>query len=571
MASSDNETKSKDSAEDSQVSGGAKPNTHTAGTERKAGRFSLIWVVPLVALIISGILLWNSTLNNGPTITIITNSAQGIEEGKTLVKMRSVTVGIVTDVKMAPNYQNILLTVQMDKGTEDLLRKDSQFWVVKPRVENTGVSGLDTLLSGSYIEMILGSQDEYEDEFVALDEPPVRQNGERGIMLNLVSSDSRKLGNGDVVTFRGFEVGAVTETHLDIDTQLINYGVFIREPYARLITPNTAFWISSGVELTVNTSGLSFYTESVDNLIVGGISFDNFIAADEEDQAQVIEDGTTYTLYTKREDARLSSLEGSLLYVVMLEDSMYSIAPGSAVMFRGVKVGEVVKAPWFEDQSAVFTSPVLPVLIALDRTSDNKELIRHTLNDMLKEQGLCAQVGSANMVFSNNIIELKYDPEHKCAIRDDIIVQSQSSKKPNGLVAYRDYYVVPLVPMQSLSTQIDTFMAKLNEVDLAGLSSDLQQSLRAITEAMNAFAVTNSMMDRTQVIAKLAEAFDNFNNTVQGFGPDSPLYHGILQNLRNIEQLLQDIAPTASEVGQSPNSLIFGSPGDPVPRARNRN
>ena len=122
--------------------------------------------------------------------------------------------------------------------------------------------------------------------------------------------------------------------------------------------------------------------------------------------------------------------------------------------------------------------------------------------------------------------------------------------------------------MQSLRTQLDAFIAKFNELDLAGLSADLQQSLRSITAAMDAFTVSNTMMDRTQVIAKLAEAFDNFNDTVKGYGPNTPLYEGILQNLKNIEQLLQDIAPAASEVGQDPTSLIFGAGEDPIPRAQ---
>ena len=279
-------------------------------------------------------------------------------------------------------------------------------------------------------------------------------------------------------------------------------------------------------------------------------------------------DGSTYTLYPKREDARLASLEGSLLYVVMLEDSMYSISPGSPVMFRGVKVGEVVKAPWFKDPADVFTSAVLPVLISIDRTSENQALIEDTLNSMLQQQGLCAQVGSANLIFSNNQIELKYDPSSNCAVRSDVIAQSGSTKTSAGLVAYQDYHVIPLVPVQSLRTQLDTFVAKLNELDLNGLTSDLQQSLKAITAAMDAFAVTNTMMDRTQVIAKLAEAFDNFNRTVQGYGPNTPVYEGVITTLNNIEQLLQDLAPAASEMGQDPSSLIFGAPADPIPQIK---
>lgn len=54
--------------------------------EQKPNRFSLIWVVPLIALLLTGVLIWNSTFNNGPVIHITLPSADGIEEGKTLIK-----------------------------------------------------------------------------------------------------------------------------------------------------------------------------------------------------------------------------------------------------------------------------------------------------------------------------------------------------------------------------------------------------------------------------------------------------------------------------------------------------
>ena len=188
----------------------AQEDPENSAVERKAGRFSLIWVVPLLALLLTGILIWNNTLNNGPEIKITTVSADGIEEGKTLVKTRSVTVGVVTDVVLAPDYRNTILTVQMDKNTEDFLRKDTKFWVVKPRIENAGISGLDTLLSGSYIQLSIGSSDEFATEFTALNEPPVRLNDEEVVIISLYTDESRKRGTGDIVSFRGFAVRAST-------------------------------------------------------------------------------------------------------------------------------------------------------------------------------------------------------------------------------------------------------------------------------------------------------------------------------------------------------------------------
>lgn len=535
----------------------------TTAQERKPNKFSLIWVVPLIALLLTGLLIWNSTFNNGPVIYITLPSAEGIEEGKTLIKTRSVTVGVVNDVVISPDYRNIVLTVQMDKNTDDLLRADTRFWVVKPRIESAGISGLDTLLSGSYIQLSMGSSDAYATDFVALDAPPVRQENEEGLMISLYANDSRKLNNGDIVSFRGFNVGAITDTRLDIENQQIHYRAFIREPYDKLVNLNTKFWISSGFEFDVTTSGASLRTESLDNLVVGGITFDNFI--DNSEIKGTVPDNTTFRLFTRRDDARLSALEGSLLYVVMLEDSIHNIRPGSIVVYRGVKVGEVVKAPWFDDGSDVFASKALPVLIAIDSNKVNKDEISEILDSYLKSSSLCARVGSANMILNNNQIDLTVDPKIKCTASRDIF-RIKGTKTVNGLLTYHSYNVIPLIPMQSLSAQFDAFMAKMNEFDIAGLSSELQNSLRAFSSAMNSFTSSNDSVQRTQVISKLAAAFDNFNKSVQGYGPDTALYKSLHQNLKNIEQILQDLAPTISEVGQSPKALIFGSQEDPIPR-----
>ena len=545
----------------------AQEEPENSAVERKAGRFSLIWVVPLLALLLTGILIWNNTLNNGPEIKITTVSADGIEEGKTLVKIRSVNVGVVTDVVLAPDYRNTILTVQMDKNTEDFLRKDTKFWVVKPRIENAGISGLDTLLSGSYIQLSIGSSDEFATEFTALNEPPVRLNDEEGVMISLYTNESRKLGTGDIVSFRGFAVGAITETKLDVDTQQVHYQVFIREPYSKLVKPNTKFWISSGVDFSLDAAGLSLRTESLDNMVMGGLSFDNFVPEGEEEQVEPVKDNTIFRLYDRREDARLAALEGALLYVVMLEDSIYGIAPGSSVIYRGVKVGEVVKAPWFHERSEVFTSRGLPVMIAITTGGRNKDEIASILNDLLHSEHLCAQIGSANLVMSNNQINLVNDPKQKCSLgeRMDEFASLAVTTDQDGFVDYRGYHVIPLIPTQSLSSQIDLFMEKLNDLDLAGVSDDLRASMQAFAGAMEAFTQSNNTVQSTQVISKLADAFENFNKSVRGYGPGTPVYESINNNLKNIEQILKDLSPTMTEMGQSPSSLIFGSPKDPIP------
>lgn len=553
-------------------------------TERKAGFFSLVWVVPLLALALTGWLIWNNTLNNGPIIHITTNSAAGIEEGKTLIKTNSVTVGVVTDVVLDPDYRNAVLTVQMDTNTENLLREDTNFWIVKPRIGSAGISGLDTLLSGSYIELSRGTSDEFATEFKALDEPPVRLNGEDGVMVSLTSKDSRKLDIGDEVSFRGFVVGAITDVSLNLETQGVEYKVFVRKPYSDLVKPNTKFWISSGVDMSLNSSGVSLRTESFNNVVMGGLSFDNFLPKEAELQAQPVADNTVFELYDRREDARLASLEGAPLYVVLLEDSVYNIAPGSSVIYRGVQVGEVVKVPWFGPEHNVFTAKGLPVMIAMTRDLLNKAEIAEVIDGFLREGTLCAQVGSANVVMSNNQIDLVHDPEQKCSLVSrldyfaDFDLALADEPEHENVVNYRGYHVIPLIPAQSLSNQVDEIMAEakavlenFNGLDMEGISDDLRGSLQAFTGAMNAFTQSNASLQNSKLIKKLSDAFDNLNKTVKSYGPGTKLYDSIGRSLKQLEQILKDLGPVMNEMGQNPRSLIFGGQNDPVPMSPHSN
>lgn len=534
----------------------------TTAMERKSRGFSLVWVVPIIALILTGLMIWNLTINTGPEITIQTSTAEGIEAGKTLVKARSVTVGTVTHVALSPDYNSTILTVQMAKHTEELLRSDTKFWVVKPRIENTGISGLDTLLSGSYIQLMIGKKDDFANDFKALDEPPLRLGDGDGIMVSLYSDTARKLSTGDAVTFRGFDVGTIAESQLDVKTQIVHYKVFIREPYAALVNPSTKFWVSAGFEFNFDANGATFRTEPLDNLIVGGISFDNFF----KDQHQrPFDPDQEYRLYEKSDDARTASLESGLLYTVMLEGNVLSIAPGSAVTYKGVKIGEVVAAPWLLNKIDLFKQNMIPVLIAIDTSDIDEKEITDILNGYLKTSTLCASVGSANLLMSNNQIDLVHDPKNKCSTTRDIFKEMGATMQ-DGLLSYHGHNVIPVLPAESLSSQLDAFMAKLNTFDVAGLSNELQNSMRAFAGAMDSFTQSNHDVHNSKVIEKLARAFDNFNESVKGYGPNTPIYKSINENLKNIEQILQDISPVASEIGQNPSSIIFGGQDDPVPK-----
>lgn len=544
-------------------------NKSVQAIERKSRKhISIIWVIPLLALLLTATLIWKNTFDHGPVITLNIVAADGIEAGKTLIKFRSVKVGMVKKVELSPDYKTTILTIQMEKNTEKMLRSDTKFWIVKPRIEHTGISGLDTLLSGSYIQMSLGESNVYTDKFTALDKPPVYQPQEKGMNFQLLSSSSKRLSVGEAVTFRGFDVGAITDAYFDMDQKKIRYKIFVREPYCELINNSTKFWVSSGVDVSISTSGLNVTTESLDSIVSGGVSFDQFMP--NEKDLHVAQDEQEFELYTKRDEARIAALSEGLLYVIMIDQSLGQLSPGSMVSFNGVKVGEVVKAPWFDDFTSVFGSQTLPVLFAIHTYDFDRHEAQRLIDSYLDSNRLCAQIESSNILLGQNKIDLRIDMDAKCKIKPEF-AKLHSTKQEGNVLTYRGKKVVPLMKGSSLNEQLDTFMQQLNSFDVAGLSTELQNSLKAFQNAMNAFTSSNAALEQTQALKKMADAFENFNRVVKAYGNDTELYKSLNQSMQTIERLLKDISPAIKELGQNPSVILFGGADDPLPRSQNPN
>ncbi|MBP8039953.1 MAG: MCE family protein, partial [Aeromonadaceae bacterium] len=205
---------------------------------RNLRRISPIWLVPIVAAVIGLWLVYATLSNQGPLVTLTMSNAEGIEAGKTMIKARSVEVGMVQTVKLSEDLTHVIVTARMAVDTEDLLRQDSQLWVVKPRIERQGISGLSTLLSGSYIELLPGKKNKYRDKFDVMDTPPVAQPDEKGLRIRLISEQSRGLNIGDPVMYRGFSVGRVELSHFSTGSRQMEYQLFITAPYDGLVTNN---------------------------------------------------------------------------------------------------------------------------------------------------------------------------------------------------------------------------------------------------------------------------------------------------------------------------------------------
>ena len=233
-----------------------------------------MWIIPILAAVVAIGVAVQRILSEGPSITIVFRSAEGIEAGKTFLKYKDVNIGQVTAVRLSEDFAKVEVTAKITKSAAGLMVEDAKFWVVRPRITLSGISGLGTLLSGNYIGFEAGSSKNSERKFNGLEVPPVITGGMVGRQFLLKASDLGSLGIGSPVYFRRLQVGQVVAYDLAADGKAVELKVFVNAPYDKYVKPGTRFWNASGVDISLGANGLDVRTESLVALLAGGLAFD---------------------------------------------------------------------------------------------------------------------------------------------------------------------------------------------------------------------------------------------------------------------------------------------------------
>jgi paraquat-inducible protein B len=223
-------------------------------------RIPLVWVIPIVAALIGLFLAARTWYEQGPVVTLQFRTGTGLEPGKTRIKYKDVDVGQISTVRLAEDGSHVVATAQMAREAAPLLVEDTRFWVVSAKVSGSAVSGLDTLLSGTYVGMDAGKSGEARRDFVGLEDAPVVSLGVPGRSFALHADTLGSIDVGTPVYFRRIQAGQVTAFKLDDAGQHLDIQVFIKSPYDRFVTIDTRFWNASGIDLKLGAEGLQLNT-----------------------------------------------------------------------------------------------------------------------------------------------------------------------------------------------------------------------------------------------------------------------------------------------------------------------
>jgi paraquat-inducible protein B len=515
----------------------------------------LIWLIPILAVLIGLSLVVKGIIDKGPTITIAFKSGEGLEAGKTHVKYKDMEIGLVKAISLDKDRQKVIATIQLEKDTSDFLKEDTRFWIVKPRITANGVSGLNTLLSGSYIVVDRGHAEEERKHFVALDVPPIQTQDTPGREFTLRAStlDSHEVGTP--VFYRRLTVGQVVGYGLDDDGKGVSIKVFINAPYDQYVKNDSRFWNVSGVDVSLDATGFKVKTESIVSILAGGISFSTPENLDDKDQSTTNESdalkpnsaetnsapsdravaNTVFKLYKSREIAMKRRDVHVEHFVLNFKQSVRGLSVGAPVDFRGVNIGEVLSiSTAIDPKTFEITQPVEISLYAERLRAKSKldgsilpfpKTRAEELNriKIFLKKGLRAQLQNGNFLTGQKYLAIDFFPKAPSYTLD-------TTKYPLEL---------PVVPgaLDDIESSIARVVKNTDKLVNEIHTTTLPELNKTLVEVQNTLNQANSLVDE-----------------------DSPLQTDTRLALRELTKTSDSLKKLTDSLDKSPQSLIFGKP-----------
>lgn len=539
--------------------------TSSTSKVRKIKTISPIWFIPILAILIGLYFVIHLYTQKGEEIYIYTKSAEGIEAGKTKVKARSVNIGEVIKVDLSEDLTKVILKVRLNNGYDELLRDDTKFWIVKPRIDAQGVSGLNTLLSGSYIELVPGISQNYRSVFDLLDTPQMLTSDYEGTEFSLYGQEKKSVTEGDMVAYRGINVGFIKSAEFDVGSRKMDYKIFINKPYDSLVTTNTKFWISSGFNVLVGAQGMKIETNTLESIIKGGISFD---IPQDMPLGSLAEPNSKFKLFTNEEEAKSPSYDDYLEFVLMFNSSFRGLKPGDGVEFLGWRIGTVMTVPYFTSNQGKFdiNNIQIPVLIRIERqrflTED--EMTNEELKDLIGEsikQGLTAKLRADNIFTGSKYIDLVLDEK----------------LKGSNIKTFNNLWIIPTSAdeFDNITANLTAIVNKINTIPFEQIGKNfnllIENSQKTSKEIGNLAKSMDKVLNSNKLeiaSSELINTMVKLQKTLDSYSDNSSFYIEIGKTLKEINLLIKNASATTKKISEKPNSIIFDTDnnGEPIPR-----
>ncbi len=563
---------------------------------KKKMRFSVVWIIPLLAAAVALGIAVQSYLSKGPTITIVFKEAEGLEAGKTFVKYKDIHIGQVSAVTLSHDYSKVEVTVKIDKHAEALIVEDSKFWVMRPQITLSGVSGIGTLLSGNYIGIDPGNSKKKATRFTGLEVPPAITSGQPGKEFVLRADDLGSLGIGSPLYYRRFNVGQVIAYDLAKDGKSFEIRVFVHAPYDRHVLPDTRFWQAGGIDVSMGANGLTVKTQSLLSVLIGGIAFESPPGTAALDPAPP---KAVFPLHSDRA-AAFAKVETEVQhYVLHFSDSLRGLSVGAPVTFLGLPVGEVTDIGLEFNPATFGLRPRVVVALYPNRfvshlakgaaapSVPKTRQERRALVNRLIDRGFRAQLQTGNLISGQLFVAMQHFPGAAKASIDWAQDPPEMPVVPGDLAAFQEKLLTILtkiekLPLDDISRDVRKVLGGIDKglqdvnrlvVNVDGqvkeVIPDLKRTLGTLDQALhNADKIlvradeelvpgVKNTLDRLQASVTAAQRVLE-NTDAALLGPDAPAQQQLIEALQEVSRAARGLRLISDHFERHPESLIRG-------------
>lgn len=527
-----------------------------------------------MAIAIGGWLAYKTYSEKGPVVSIQFKTAAGIEAGKTKVKFKDVDVGQVTAIDVNPDLKTVRVSAQLRQDFAAFLTENTRFWVERPRITASQVTGLETLLSGAYIAMDPVAEGHATRSFEGLAEPPLFTTAEAGTRFVLRAPSLRSLNIGSPVYFRQIQVGQVIGYQLAQDAGSVDVEIFVSAPHDTRVREDTRFWNASGIDFSLSADGVKVDTQSILSVLIGGVSFDTPDTIQGEGKRAAA--NRVFPLYPNRDKANEKTYERKERYLMFFKGSVRGLTVGAPVLLRGIRVGEVLDIQLnFSVADFEFHIPVL-IQIEPERVGiqgDAGEVASGDMIDRLVARGLRGQLKSGSLVTGQLYVDLDFHPD----------------ARPEIIAHYGNYEVLPTVPapLEALTTKATDALDRINDIlakvdgmpleqigvdagaavaaanDLVG-SPELKSAIVELEATLSSVRATAEQIN-TQIAPELSETLRQTTQTLKSAGKivteNSPMYIELTRMLQEASAAARSLRVMADYLERHPEALLKGKGG----------
>ena len=520
-------------------------------------------------------LAWDTLSKEGPTIKVSFDSGEGLQAGQSQLKYKDIVFGTVKSLELAPDRAHVVVTIATTHEAKPLLTEGTLFWVVKPRFFAGNISGIETLLSGSYVGMLpAANPGKSQHEFAGREDPPVLGTYVPGRTFLLKSKRIGSVSVGSPIFFRDLNVGEVLGWDIADMAEYVTIHAFVRAPYDGYVHDQTRFWNASGLSIKLGGAGIDVQMESLKALLLGGIAFETPVA-----DIHTVETAAdhVFPLFADHEMANAASYTRKIPAISYFPGSVSGLAPGASVTVHGLKVGEVTEVRLSYDAAKDEILAPVRYEIEPERVVGVGKRVFNTDAESVQallKQGLRASLQSANLITGQQNVALDFvtdAPEAEVTMDGpDFVVPATEGAGFSGLTASATELLnkVNQMPFEQIGKDLEGILKSVNDVARG------PQMKKAVTDLAGMIASAQGMIQRLdtkqlpELVSGLEKTLTSANKLVlsldSGYGDNTKFNRDMERLLVQANDALRSIRALSDLLARHPEALIKGRPAGPL-------